>query len=66
MQQNIGEKHIYKQNKQNLTEQLCQAHINGPLEIPNMAKPATHSNPKKFIGDKIKLEAFLTQLNLKL
>ena len=31
-----------------------------------MAKSATHPDPEKFNGDKIKLEAFLAQLNLKL
>ena len=31
-----------------------------------MAKLATHLNPEKFNGDKTKLKAFLTQLNLKL
>ena len=65
-QQNIGEKRVYKQNIQNLTEQLHQAHVNGTLGIPCVAKSVTHRNPEKFNGDKTKLEAFLTQLNLKL
>ena len=49
-----------------MTEQLCQAHINGTLEIPRVVKSATHPNPKKFNGDKTKLEVFFAQLNLKL
>ena len=66
MQQNIGEKRIYEQNIQNLTEQLRQAHVNGTLGIPCMAKSATYPDPEKFNSDKTKLEAFLAQLNLKL
>ena len=66
VQQNIGEKRIYEQNIQNLTEQLRQAHVNGPLGISRMAKSATHPDPEKFNSDKTKLEAFLAQLNLKL
>ncbi len=67
VQQNIGEKHIYEQNIQNLTEQLRQAHVgNGTLGTPRMAKSATHRNPEMFDGNKTKLEAFLAQLNLKL
>ena len=58
MQQNIGEKHIYKQNIQNLTKQLRQAHINNTLKIPRVAKSATYPNCKKFNNDKTKLEAF--------
>ncbi|WP_375449176.1 hypothetical protein [uncultured Nostoc sp.] len=49
-----------------MTEQLRQAYVNGTLGIPCVAKSATHPNPEKFNGDKKKLEAFLTQLNLKL
>ena len=66
MQQSIGENRVYEQNIQNLIEQLRQAHVNGTLGIPRVAKSATHPDPKKFNGDKTKLEAFLTQLNLKL
>ena len=65
-QQSIGEKRVYKQNIQNLTKQLCQAHVNSTLGILRVAKSATHSDPEKFNGDKTKLEAFLAQLNLKL
>ena len=65
-QQNIGEKRVYEQNIQNLTKQLCQAHVNGTLGIPRVAKSAIHHNSKRFNGDKTKLEAFLVQLNLKL
>ena len=65
-QQSIGEKRVYKQNIQNLTEQLRQAYVNGILGISCVAKWATHPNPEKFNGDKTKLEAFLAQLNLKL
>ena len=66
VQQSIREKRVYKLNIQNLTEQLRQVHVNGTLGIPRMAKSATHPDPKKFNGDKTKLEAFLAQLNLKL
>ena len=66
VQQSIGEKCVYEQNIQNLTEQLRQAHVNGTLRIPRVAKSATHPNPEKFNGDKTKLEALLAQLNLKL
>ena len=66
MQQSIREKRVYKQNIQNLTEQLRQAHINCTSEIPRMAKSATYPNPEKFNDDKTKLKAFLTQLNLQL
>ena len=66
VQQNIREKRIYKQNIQNLIEQLCQTHINGTLGIPRVAKSATHLDLEKFNSDKTKLEAFLAQLNLKL
>ena len=62
----MGEKHIYKQNIQNLTEQLHQVHVNGPLGIPCMAKLATYPNLKKFNSDKTKLKAFFAQLNFKL
>ena len=65
-QQSIGEKRVYEQNIQNLTEQLRQAHVNGTLGILRVAKSATHPDPEKFNGDKTKLEAFLAQLNLKL
>ena len=66
MQQSIGEKRIYEQNIQNLTEQLHQAHVNDILEIPRVAKSATHPNPEKFNSDKTKLEVFFAQFNLKL
>ena len=66
VQQNIEEKHIYKQKIQNLMEQFHQAYVNGPLAIYCMAKSATHPNPEKFNSDKTKLEVFLAQLNLKL
>ena len=49
-----------------MTEQLRQAHVNGTLEIPRVAKSATHPDPEKFNGDKTKLKTFLAQLNLKL
>ena len=49
-----------------MTEQLRQAHVNGTLRIPRVAKSATHLDPEKFNGDKMKLEAFFAQLNLKL
>ena len=49
-----------------MTEQFRQAHVNSTLEIPHVAKSATHPNPKKFNGDKTKLKAFLAQLNCKL
>ena len=65
-QRSIGEKRVYEQNIQNLTEQLHQVHVNGTFRIPRVAKSATHPDPKKFNGDKTKLEAFFTQLNLKL
>ena len=65
-QQSIGEKRIYKPNIQNLTKQLHQAHVNGTLGIPCVAKSATDPDPEKFNNDKIKLKAFLAQLNLKL
>ena len=65
-QQSIREKRVYKQNIQNLTEQLRQTHVNGTLGIPCVAKSATHPKPEKFNGDKTKLEVFLAQLNLKL
>ena len=58
-QQSIGEKRVYEQNIQNLTEQLRQANVNGTLGIPRVAKSATYPNPEKFNGDKTKLEAFL-------
>ena len=64
--QSIGEKRIYKQNIQNLTKQLCQAHVNDTLKISPVAKSATYSNPEKFNGDKTKFKVFFTQLNLKL
>lgn len=66
VQQGIGEKHIYKRNIQNLIEQLCQIHVNDTLEVPRVAKSATHPDSEKFNGDKTKLETFFTQLNLKL
>ena len=66
VQQSIREKHVYGQNIQNLTEQLCQTHVNSTLGIPCVAKSATHFDPKKFNGDKTKLRAFFAQLNLKL
>ena len=66
MQQSIGEKRVYKQNIQNLIEQLCQPHVNSTLGIPHVAKSTNHSDPKKFNGDKTKLKAFLTEINLKL
>ena len=65
-QQSIGEKRVYEQNIQNLTEQLRQVHVNGTWGIPCVAKSATHLNPEKFNDDKTKLEAFFAQLNLKL
>ena len=49
-----------------MTEQLRQVYVNDTLGIPYVAKSATHLDPKKFNGDKTKLEAFLAQLNLKL
>ena len=64
MQQNIREKRIYKQNIQNLTEQLCQTHVNDTLGIPCMAKSATYPNSEKFNDNKTKLEAFFARLNL--
>lgn len=66
MQQSTGEKRIYERNIQNLIEQLRQAHVNGTLRIPCIAKSATHPDPKKFNSNKTKLKAFLAQLNLKL
>ena len=66
VQQSIGEKRVYKQNIQNLTEQLRQANVNGTLGISRVAKSATLPDSEKFNGDKTKLEAFLAQLNLKL
>ena len=51
---------------QNLTEQFWQAYVNGISKISCMDKLTIHPNPKKFNGDKTKLEAFLPQLNLKL
>ena len=66
VQKNIREKRIYKQNIQNLTEQLCQAHVNNTLKILCVAKSATYHDLEKFNGNKTKLEVFFAQLNLKL
>ena len=66
VQQSIGEKCIYEENIQNLTEHFHQAHVNGILGISCVVKSATHPNPKKFNGDKTKPEAFFAQFNLKL
>ena len=66
MQQNIREKRIYKQNIENLTEQLRQADVNGTLGISCMSKSAIYPSLEKFNGNITKLEAFFAQLNLKL
>ena len=59
---------LYKDQNAELTRQLQLAQsLNSNLVAPVQARPSpNYPNPDKFNGDKTKLEAFITQLRIKL
>ena len=64
--QSLGAQQVYRQQVQDLTEQLRLAQFTESSSTPRTFRSPKHPDPEKFNGDKTKLEAFLTNLHLKL
>ena len=70
LNQALGGQTVYKNQVAELTRQLAQSNLNlaaASVAPVLQARPSlNHSDPDKFNGDKTKLEAFVTQLRIKL
>ena len=71
MNQALGAHTVYKDQNAELTSQLQLAQSSNSnlaaAPVPQQARPSpSHPDPDKFNGDKTKLEAFVTQLRIKL
>ena len=69
LNQALGAHTVYKDQNAELTRQLQLAQLSNSnlvAPIPQARPSPNHSNPDKFNGDKTKLEAFFTQLRIKL